>query len=136
VIGGNRGHRISKTPASKAQMLAVANSSVRHRYAERRHSRELAGDGFEMILDQGEVGSSRCSSNSMTVSVRSAGCCLRRFASPMRSRSFPFDGVDFTRLNARFASVLDENSPCANGRRAATRLLFSVASAPWTGPKM
>src|ERR1700730_13224781 len=41
----------------------------------------------------------------MTVSVRSAGCCLRRFASPMRSRSFPFDGVDFTRLNARSASL-------------------------------
>ena len=32
VIGGNRGHLISNT-ASKAQMLAVANSSVRHRNA-------------------------------------------------------------------------------------------------------
>ena len=55
VIGGNRGHLISNT-ASKAQMLAVANSSVRHRYAERRHSRELAGDGFEMLFDDGEIG--------------------------------------------------------------------------------
>jgi hypothetical protein len=33
VIGGNRGHRISKTAASKAQMLAVANSSILHRNA-------------------------------------------------------------------------------------------------------
>ena len=48
------------------------------------------------------------------MNAASAGCCLRRFASPMRSRCFPFDGVDFTRLNARSASVLDENSPCAN----------------------
>ena len=32
MIGGNRGHLISNT-ASKAQMLAVANSSVRHRNA-------------------------------------------------------------------------------------------------------
>jgi hypothetical protein len=33
VIGGNRGHLISKTAANKSQMLADANSSVRHRYA-------------------------------------------------------------------------------------------------------
>ena len=32
MIGGNRGHLISNT-ASKAQMFAVANSSVRHRNA-------------------------------------------------------------------------------------------------------
>ncbi len=57
MIGGNRGHLISNT-ANKSQMLAVANSSVRHRYARVGHAGELAGDGFEMILDQGEVGSS------------------------------------------------------------------------------
>jgi hypothetical protein len=32
VIGDNRGQRISNT-SNKSQMLAVANSSVRHRYA-------------------------------------------------------------------------------------------------------
>ena len=48
-----RRYRSNKT-ASNTHTLAVAISIVLHRYA-RRHSRELAGNDFEMAFEQGEV---------------------------------------------------------------------------------
>jgi hypothetical protein len=43
--------------ASKAQMFAVANSSIRHKVRASRHARELAHDEFEVAVNQSEIGS-------------------------------------------------------------------------------